>query len=134
MQTYADILTTHDVEVPAHLVAEAEVPLCHGASRQGDVIFLPMRSGEVAGLTPIPAEGIAVVRGEAGGNTHLLVGGGQWAPNTSADAVQGTLVVGSDDDPAYLLHPEHGASAFGKGTYLARRQQEQAEVIRLVQD
>lgn len=126
-------MTKHDVEIPAHLVADAEIPVVAGKpQRQGDVFVLPMREGKVANLKPIPAEGIAVVRGEAGGNTHLLVGGGEWAPNTNDRAIQGTLVV--KDEPAYLVHPEHGAQGFGPGSYIVRRQQEQAEVIRLVAD
>ena len=132
--TIEEVMTAHDVEVPTHLADQVEVRICHGAVRQGDVIFLPARAGKVANLKPIPAEGIAVVRGEAGGNTHLLVGGGQWAANTSDPAIQGTLVVASDSDPAYLLHPEHGCTAFGEGTFIGRRQQEQAEQIRLVAD
>lgn len=132
MQTYEDIMTKHDVELPAHLVADAEIPVLTGAQRQGDVIVLPMRSGKVANLKPIPAEGIAVVRGEAGGNTHRLVGGGQWAPNTTDLATQGTLVVG--DEPAYLIHEEHGAQGIGRGSYIVRRQVEQAEVLRVVAD
>lgn len=133
MQTFQDVMTKHDVEIPAHLVADAEIPVCSGKpQRQGDVFVIPTAAGKVANLKPIPAEGIAVVRGEAGGNTHLLVGAGEWAANTSDPAIQGTLVV--KDEPAFLVHPEHGAQGFGKGTYIVRRQREQAEQIRLVAD
>lgn len=132
MNTYADVLTKHDVEIPAHLVAGAEIPIVSGPQRQGDVIVLPTREGKVANLKPIPAEGIVVVRGEAGGNTHLLVGGGEWAPNTTDPSIQGTLVVG--EESAYLIHPEHGAQGIGKGSYIVRRQREQADEIRLVAD
>jgi hypothetical protein len=133
MQTYADVMTTHDVEIPDHLVAEAEIPVIDGKpQRQGDVIVLPMRDGQVSNLKPIPAEGIAVVRGEAGGNTHLLVGGGEWVANTTDPTIQGTLVV--KDDPAFLVHPEHGAQGIGTGSYIVRRQREQADIVRLVAD
>ena len=128
----SDLLTRHNVEVPPHLAEQAEIPVCTGLMRQGDVLVVPTRSGKVANLKPIPAEGIAIVRGEAGGNTHLLVGGGEWASNTTDPAVMGTLVV--EDDPAYLLHPEHGATGIGSGTYIVRRQREQAEIERLVSD
>ena len=110
-----------------------EVPVLHGLQRQGDVIVVPMRKGKVAGLKAIPAEGIAVVRGEAGGNTHLLVGAGMWAPNTTDPLIQGTLVV-ERDESAYLIHPEHGATGIGAGSYVIARQREQADVVRLVSD
>lgn len=135
MNTYADVLNAYDIEVPAHLVADAEVPVISGETqRQGDVIFRATRPGKVENLKPIPAQGVIVVRGESGGNTHTLVGGGSWAPNTTDRAICGTLVVETDADPAFLIHPEHGASAFGKGTYIARRQRQQAEEIALVSD
>jgi len=128
-------MTQYDVEVPEHLIADAEVPVCRGMSRQGDVAVIPMREGEVAKLQPVPPEGIPVVRGEAGGNTHLLVADGPvlFAPRQSAGADLGTLRV-PEGATAYLLHPEHGAQAIGEGTYIMRRQREQAEEIRLVAD
>lgn len=133
MNTYADVLQAHDIEVPAHLVADAEIPVVSGQmQRQGDVAIIPTRSGKVENLKPIPPEGIVVVRGESGGNTHLLVGGGKWAPNTNDRAICGTLVV--EDAPAYLTHPEHGGQGIGEGTYIVRRQVEQAEELRVVAD
>ncbi len=131
--TYAELLGQHEIEVPAHLVGDAEVPVITGMQRQGDVFVLPTRAGKVAGLEPIPPQGLAVVRSESGGNTHLLVAEGavSYAPrNTRADL--GTLVV--DKGTAWLLHPEHGAQGIGKGTYLIRRQVEQADEIRIVAD
>lgn len=133
MQTLQDVMTPHGVEIPAHLAADAEIPVLTGIQRQGDVFVVPMRKGRVAGLKPIPAEGIAVVRGEAGGNTHLLVGDGQWAPNTTDPADQGTLTVAKGES-AYLIHPEHGGTGIGPGQYVIRRQREQAELERIVAD
>jgi hypothetical protein len=131
--TQAEVLTRYDVEIPAHLRDDAEVPICTGLIRQGDCLLVPTRKGKVAGLEPIPAEGIAVIRGEAGGNTHLLVGDGLYARRASrAGADQGTLVV--EKGPAWLLHPEHGATGIGPGTYIARRQRVQEDEIRLVRD
>lgn len=131
MKTLNELCELHDVEVPAHLVAAAEIPVLTGIQRQGDVIVVPMKPGNVDGLKAIPAEGVPVVRGESGGNTHLLVGAGLFAPKV-VDQVMGTLVVG--DEPAYLLHPEHGATGIGRGTYIVSRQREQADVQRLVAD
>lgn len=128
------IMGAHRVEIPAHLEAQAEVPILSGLQRQGDLLIVPMRAGKVAGAEPVPAEGIAVVRGE-GGNTHLLVAEGPvaWAPRPSAGADQGTLVV-EPEGTAFLLHPEHGATGIGAGSYTIRRQREQHDEIRLVQD
>jgi hypothetical protein len=134
MATLEQLMTKHDVEVPEHLIADAEVPVCRGMSRQGDVAVIPMRKGKVEKLASIPPEGIAVVRGENGGNTHLLVADGAvlFAPrNSGADL--GTLVV-PERATAYLLHPEHGAQAIGEGMYTIRRQREQQKEIALVQD
>lgn len=134
MNTTEEVMTKHSVQIPAHLVADAEVKVCTGISRQGDIIVIPSRRGKVSGLVPVPPEGIPVVRGEAGGNTHLLVADGtvSWAPRTSDGPALGTLDV--EEGVAYLLHPEHGAAGVGVGQYTARRQVEQADAIRLVQD
>ena len=134
MKTLSEVMTPHGVEVPAHLVADAEIPIVSGLQRQGDVLIRPTRSGHIASLTRIPPEGVAVVRGEAGGNTHLLVGDGWWSPAGSRDPmVLGTVKV-EEGQAAYLLHPEHGAQGIGPGTHVVSRQREQAEQIRLVAD
>jgi hypothetical protein len=118
------------------LEAQADVPLRTGIQRQGDVLVAPMRPGNVAGLAPVPPEGIPVVRGESGGNTHLLVADGDvtWAPAGEREPLMlGTLCVGPDS-AAYLIHPEHGATGMAPGLYGIRRQREQADEIRLVAD
>lgn len=136
--TYSQILDRHQVEIPAHLQADAEIPVLSGMQRQGDVIVIPMRAAKVAGLEPVPADGVAVVRGEVGGNTHLLVADGPgvgWAArNATATAPDlGTLVV-PEGSAAYLLHPEHGAQGIAAGDYVIRRQVEAGETQRLVAD
>lgn len=134
--TYSDVLGRHQVEIPDHLVADAEIPVLTGLQVQGDVAIVPRRKGRTANPTEIPSQGIAVVRGEAGGNTHLLVAAGRvvWSPMQQ----QAGQALGTVDVPkgatAYLLHPEHGANAMGPGFYELRRQREQADEIRLVAD
>lgn len=132
--TYGAILTRHQVEVPAHLEADAEVPVVSGLQRQGDVLVVPHRASKDKGQR-VPAEGIAVVRGEAGGNTHLLVADGpvSWRPVDNGGLDLGAVTV-EDGSAAYLLHPEHGGQGIGPGSYLIRRQREQADQIRMVQD
>lgn len=114
---------------------EVEIPVLSGLQRQGDVLVVPMRAGQIAGLKPVPREGVVVVRGENGGNTHLLVADGdvQFAPNEARGQTLGSLLVG-DGAVAYLTHPEHGFNAIGTGSYTVRRQREQADEIRIIAD
>ncbi len=128
MKTISEVMVPH-CAIPAHLVADAEVPLCAGLQRQGDVLVRPARKSAKAGM-PIPAAGVPVVRGENNGNTHLLVGDGSWAPADDL-LVLGTVDVRSE---CYLLHPEHGAQGLAPGSYVISRQREQADEIRRVAD
>lgn len=132
--TYEKILGKHDVEIPPHLIADAEVPVLVGLQTQGDVAIVPTRPGKSAAQV-IPAEGVPVVRGEAGGNTHLLVGDDAvlWHPAQGGGTPLGLVTVPAGA-VAYLLHPEHGAMGIGPGSYLLRRQREQADTIRMVAD
>lgn len=135
--TYGEVLEAHGVEVPRHLQADAEIPVIAGLpQRQGDVAIVPVDAAPSAGGTPIPPEGVPVVRGENGGNTHLLVGDGTWRPVESTDPrnlVLGELVV-ADGAVCYLLHPEHGGQGIGGGTYTVKRKREQADEIRRIAD
>jgi len=134
--TYADVMTRHDVTIPSHLEAQAEVPILSGLQFQGDVAIIPRRKGKTANPSPVPAEGVPVVRGENGGHTHLLVAAGpvSWSPTTTATGqTLGTVGV-PEGSTAFLLHPEHGAMGLAPGSYELRRQREQAEEIRLVAD
>lgn len=133
--TTADLITRHGIDVDAHLSREATIPVLTGPQRQGDVIVIPA-IGDVA-ATPVPAAGVPVVRGEAGGNTHLLLAEGDvrfdGAPASAADLTLGVLTV-AEGACAWLAHPEHGYAGIGVGTYRIGRQREQADEIRMVQD
>lgn len=131
METLTSVFARHDLTVPDHLVADVEIPICSGLQRQGDVIVIPTRAGKEKSV-PIPAEGVPVVRGENGGNTHLLVGDGSWAPSTDLLTL-GVLTVRAGG-VAYLLHPEHGGQGIAPGSYRIGRQREQADEIRRVAD
>lgn len=136
MKTLEQIMTGH-CEVPEHLVAQAEVPVLSDLQVQGDVAIIPMRAG-VSDDQLVPAQGVAVVRGENGGNTHLLVADGvvYWRPahdRAASDLDLGVVTV-ADGGIGYLLHPEHGANALAPGSYMLRRQREQADEIRRVED
>lgn len=133
-KTYEAVLSAHAVEIPAHLVPDAEIPLLDGLQRQGDVFVVPRRPGKSTSVE-VPPRGIPVVRGEAGGNTHLLVADGPvlWHPASQRGQPLGTLTV-PKGSVAYLLHPEHGATGIAPGAYELRRQREMANQIRLVTD
>lgn len=135
--TLDEVLTTHDQSVLDHLDRQVAVPVVD-FGRQGDIIVVPARILKTkAALTRLPETGFPVVRGENGGNTHLLVGEGDIrydAQEASAESLTlGHLSVGSGA-VAYLIHPEHGGIGFTSGDYTIRRQREQADELRLVQD
>lgn len=134
--TYDAVLSAHGVTIPAHLEAQAAIPVLTCLQVQGDVAIIPTRPGMKKG-TLVPSSGIAVVRGESGGNTHLLVTEGpvSWAPVVGNPTVLDLGVVTVPKGAtAFLLHPEHGANAMGAGSYTLRRQREQADELRMVAD
>jgi hypothetical protein len=124
--------------IDTSLVADADVPVLGGLQRQGDVFIAPSKGGADHG-TRVGPSGVPVVRGEAGGNTHLLIaveGAVSWrpiAPSSRLDPGLGvvTVPVGS---VAGLAHPEHGLLLMGPGSYSVSRQRQQADEIRLVAD
>lgn len=138
MHTIGSVLALHDITVPNETLAEVEVPVLSGPQRQGDVLIVPrtpLLSDERLAAHAVPKEGVAVVRGEATGNTHLLHGEGEvlWA-RRDGDLLLGVVDV-PDGSTAYLIHTdEHGANAMGSGTYELRGKREQADVVRRVAD
>lgn len=137
MRTLDDLITTHGVDVDPHLEREATVPVSTGLQRQGDVIVIPTAMAgrpQSTATKPVPRQGVPVVRGEAGGNTHLLLADGAVAFDAAPrDLTLGVLTV-EPGATAYLAHPEHGYAGIGPGTYVIRRQREQADEIRMVAD
>jgi hypothetical protein len=139
-RTLADLIDTHGVDVLDHLDRQASVPTLAGLQFQGDVAVIPTSQDALTAIgDTVPTTGIPVVRGESGGNTHLLLADGPgvlWQPATSrepADLDLGTLTVPAGST-AYLAHPEHAYTGIAAGTYTIRRQREQADEIRLVAD
>lgn len=132
MHLVQDLIDAHGVDIDPHLDRQATVPVSTGLQRQGDIIVIP--SGRARAATPVPRQGVPVVRGEAGGNTHLLLADGAVTWDAApADLTLGVLTV-EEGATAFLAHPEHGYAGIGPGTYVIRRQREQADEIRIVQD
>jgi len=137
--TLSTLIDQHGIDVLDHLDRDALVPVITGLQRQGDVIVIPANIVRlnVKATTPVPAAGVPVVRGEAGGNTHAVVADGdvrcdvREASATDLILAVLTVAVGA---VAYLAHPEHAYSGIGPGTYVLRRQREQADELRMVQD
>lgn len=136
-KTLAALIDETGVDVLDYLDREALVPVLAGLQVQGDVAVVPQRAGHSSSTAKaVPAEGVAVVRGESAGNTHLLLSEGPctWtAKPASTDLTIGVLDV-PEGSTAYLAHPEHGYLAMAPGSYLIRRQREQADELRMVAD
>jgi hypothetical protein len=142
MNTLADITAATGFGVLEHLEADAAVPVLDGLQAQGDLLIVPAtlrlraKAGTPAGIVQVPADGIAVIEATtAGGHEHRLFAGtpgtAYWLPAPGTGQDIGTLECAA---PAWLLHPEHGATAMAPGTYRLRRQREQADAERLVAD
>lgn len=119
------------------LARQLDVPVVAGLQHQGDVSVVPatMVTDYVRPRRPVPAAGVAVVRGEATGNTHLLLAAGDvlFDQARTGGITLGHLLV-PDGAEAYLDHPEHGDSGIAPGRYVLRRKRETTGGIRFARD
>jgi hypothetical protein len=133
--TLDEAITRFGVDVLTHLDRSVSIPMINTIGRQGDVLILTTTGCHAA--TPLPTAGFPAVQGEAGGNTHLLLGDGavfyDQRTASAASLTLGVLTVPAGS-VAYLAHPEHAYLGIAPGTYELRRQREQSDEIRLVQD
>ena len=143
MHTFATALDLIDTTVPAHLVADAEVPVLTGPQTQGDLMVVPLPANTIVGdeLGLVPSAGIQVVVGEATGNTHWLhqglgCTGVKWYRISNGDdgVVIGYVLVPAGESALLLHTDEHGANGIGAGVYAIHGKREQADVIRRVAD
>lgn len=135
-QTLGTLIAEHQVDVHEHHDRDELVPVLTKMQRQGDVLVVP-RPDVPAASTPVPRAGVPVVRGENGGNTHLLLAQGDVRCDVrQADTRDLTLAVVTvaEGATAYLAHTEHAYSGMGPGTYRLSRQREQADELRMVAD
>jgi hypothetical protein len=139
MPTLGEVTGRHGFEILEHLEADLEVPVLGGLQAQGDLFIVPLASAgrplEFGTPVEVPGEGVAVIEAVGGGHEHRLFAG---VPGTAvfglADARGQDIGVLECTEPAYLLHPEHGATGVAPGSYVLRRQREQADEERLVAD
>ena len=134
--TIRDMALQTGVQVTTGYDLDFDIPVLSGPQRQGDVIVLPAPRSAAA-TTPVPSSGTAVVRGEAGGNTHAIYADGEGVfcdvVDITTDLTVARLTV-NEGLAAYLGHPEHAFAGIGPGMYVIRRQREQADQIRVVAD
>nr|WP_245553143.1 hypothetical protein [Nocardia veterana] len=123
---------TTDSDSMGLLAHAVDIPVVDGLYAQGDLIVVPLSLlGPVTPAPygtriPVPARGIEVLRGGAGGNPHTLVaepGTCWWTPDV-LDPEGLALGIFRADAVAYLMHPEHGATGSVPGEYVIRRQRE----------
>lgn len=138
--TLADLSHRTGLAVLDHLEREVTIPVIDGLQAQGDLIVVPHHlvtravslSSWFADWRDVPAEGVELLRGAAGGNPHTLVadpGTCQWTTRVR-DHLMLALGVLRANAPVYLLHPEHGATGLTPGTYVIRRQREHDSLTR----
>lgn len=135
-QTLGTLIAEHQVDVHEHLDRDELVPVYTAMQRQGDVLIVPRPDVQPA-TTPVPAVGVPVVRGENGGNTHLLLASGDVrcdVKQASAGNLTLAVLTVAEGSTAYLAHPEHAYTGIGPGTYRLSRQREQADELRMVAD
>ncbi len=137
--TLAELSAQHGVTVLEHLEADAEVPVLEGLQAQGDLLVIPVTEtphdpGRLR-FTQIPEEGVPVIPAASdAAHEHRLFAS---VPGTAwwASLHDGTEIgVVRCTQPVYILHAEHGALGVAPGSYLLRRQREQADQERLVAD
>ncbi len=132
--TLGELIGRHGVQVLEHLDRQVEVPVLDGLQLQGDLAVIPEPAGAARGLaaTEVPKAGIAVIEATGSGHEHRLLPTAEltmFAPLPGQDI--GLLTT---SEPAYLAHPEHGYLGIAPGSYVLRRQREQAGEERLVAD
>lgn len=131
----ADVTEATGFEVLEHLEAEAEVPVLGGLQAQGDLFVIPQPTRPRDTAVPVPAQGVAVIAAMGAGHEHRLFAS---VPGTATFAFYpaggANIGVLECSEPAYLLHPEHGATGVAPGSYVLRRQRVQADEERLVAD
>ncbi|MDX3190891.1 hypothetical protein PV458_20980 [Streptomyces sp. MN03-5084-2B] len=125
-----ELLDRTGLDVLDHLDRQVTVPVLDGLQAQGDLIVLPLALLDSAPgqgyWRDLPEEGLELVRGEAGNNPHTLVADrgtcriGMWLNDPERLAIAAFRTTA----PAWLIHPEHGATGIAPGSWFVRRQRE----------
>lgn len=131
--TLGQLIDRHGVDVLEHLDRQAAVPVLDGLQFQGDLAVIPQPGMPDRSTVEVPAAGLAVIEAAGGGHEHRLLAG---VPGTVMFAPLSGQDIGvlTTTEPAYIAHPEHGYLGIAPGSYVLRRQREQADEERLVAD
>ena len=114
--THQQVADRTGTEIPAHLAAQAAVPLAPNGWRQGDVMVAPHAAGPVGNGVPLTGKGHKVVAGEADRNSHILNGDGTFHPGRYRTDLDYGLLVVPAGGLAVLTHTsEHGSVGFPGG-------------------
>lgn len=135
--TLADAEQAYGTTHYDYLDKGADIPVVARLAAQGDVLIVRDDQARPS-TTEVKRAGYPVVQAAAGGHTHALFGPVFYTPSTNASSDPSDLDLGvltvPDGEQALLSHPEHGALLIEPGTYTIRRQREQADVARFVED
>jgi hypothetical protein len=134
--TLGQLIEKHGFDVLDHLDRDLEIPVHAGLQAQGDLFIIPVDPNRRIGHgTAVPLDGIAVIEAVNGGHEHRLFAG---QPGTAffTPAGAGGQDIGLLEctEPAYIAHPEHAYAGIAPGSYMLRRQREQADQERFVAD
>ncbi|HEY1820371.1 MAG TPA: hypothetical protein VGG83_10610 [Trebonia sp.] len=135
--TLADAERAYGTEHYDYLDKAADIPVVSRIAAQGDVLIV-RAEGVAPSTVPVPAAGFPVVAPVGQGHTHALFGPVFYTPSSTGSQDPSDLDLGVLTVPAgvqgLLSHPEHGGLLVEAGTYVVRRQREQAHVVRFVED
>lgn len=116
--THAQVADRTGTTIPAHLEAQAEVPVARNGWRQGDVLVRREAITPKGPGIPLTGAGHKVVQGDADRESHILNGDGVFHPGVYKDRFDYGLLVVPVGGVAVLTHSgEHGSVAFGPGVY-----------------
>ena len=120
-----------------YLDKTADIPVVSRIAAQGDVLIV-RTEGVAPSTTLVPAAGCPVVAPVGQGHTHALFGPVSYSPSETASQDPSDLDLGVLTVPegvrGLLSHAEHGGLLIEPGTYTFKRQREQAQVARFVED
>lgn len=135
--TLAYVEQAYGITYYDYLDKSADIPVISRIAAQGDVLIV-RTDGVAPSIVPVPATGFPVVAPVGQGHTHALFGPVFYTPSATAgtdpsDLDLGTLTV-PEGVQGLLSQPEHGGLLVEPGTYTVKRQREQADVARFVED
>ena len=123
MTTYKEVADRTETEIPAHLVAQADIPVVT-SGQQGDVVIVPLDiQNPLAGEAHrLDKGGYNVVSGDIGRNQHILSSSSpksRYHEGATIDDKRdfGVLTVAPDDTVVLSHTGEHGAIEFPEGVY-----------------